>query len=40
MTNEGKVYDPKIDQFDGNDISFDKIRFVQRFRLDIIKIQE
>lgn len=37
VTNERKVYDPKID---GNEISYDKIAFVQRLRRAINKVQE
>jgi hypothetical protein len=40
ITNEGKIHDPKIDKLDGNEISFDKIGFLQRFRRSINKAQE
>lgn len=40
ITNEGKIHDPKIDGLDGNEISFDKIGFLQRFRRSIVKVQE
>jgi hypothetical protein len=32
VTNENKVFDPELDQLDGNEISFDKLAFLQRFR--------
>lgn len=40
ITNEDKVHDPEIDGLDGNEISFNKIGFLQRFRRSIIKVQE
>lgn len=40
IPNENKVYDPDIDILDGNEISFDKIAFLQRFRRSINKVQE
>jgi len=40
MPNEGKVPDPDIDKLDGNEISFDKMGFLQRFRQSISKTKE
>jgi hypothetical protein len=40
IPNDGKVPDPEIDGLDGNEISFDKINFLQRFRRSINKVQE
>lgn len=40
ITNENKVDDPEIDGLDGNEISFDKLSFLQRFRRSINKVQE
>lgn len=40
IVNEGKIDDPLIDQLDGNEISFDKIAFLQRFRRSINKVTE
>lgn len=40
ITNERKKYDHKIDGLDGNEISFNKINFLQRFRRSIIKVKE
>jgi hypothetical protein len=38
--NDGKLFDPEIDGFDGNEISFSKIAFLQRFRRAVIKVSE
>ena len=40
ITNEGKINDSEIDGLDGNEISFDKVAFLQRFRRAINKVQE
>lgn len=40
MPNEKKIYDPEIDIKDGNEISYDKLAFLQRFRRSINKVQE
>lgn len=40
IVNEGKINDPLIDHSDGNEISFDKIAFLQRFRRSINKVTE
>lgn len=40
ITDENKVFDPKIDNLDGNEISHDKLAFLSRFRNSIIKTQE
>lgn len=40
LTNEGKIHDPELDNLDGNEISFDKIGFLQRFRRSINKVKE
>lgn len=40
ITNENKIKDPQIDTLDGNEISFDKMAFLQRFRRSINKVQE
>ncbi|CAH6418204.1 Hypothetical protein HVR_LOCUS71 [uncultured virus] len=40
VVNEGKVHDPNIDSPDGNEISFDKLAFIQRFRRSINKTKE
>lgn len=40
ITNEGKVNDPEVDGLDGNEISFDKVAFLQRFRRAIVKVKE
>lgn len=40
MANEGKVHDSDIDGLDGNEISFDKVKFLQRFRRAINKTKE
>lgn len=40
VTNENKVFDPELDGLDGNEISFDKIAFLQRFRRAIQQTQE
>lgn len=40
IVNEGKIHDPLIDNLDGNEISFDKISFLQRFRRSINKVTE
>ena len=38
--NEGKIHDPNIDTVDGNEISYDKIVFIQRLRRSINKVKE
>jgi hypothetical protein len=40
FTNEGKIDDPEVDAADTNAISFDKIKFLQRFRSSINKVTE
>jgi hypothetical protein len=40
VTNERKIYDPDIDGLDGNEISYDKLAFLQRFRRSINKVKE
>jgi hypothetical protein len=40
MANEGKPHDPETDVADNNAISFDKIKFLQRFRNSINKADE
>lgn len=40
VINENKVHNPRIDKLDGNEISFDKIGFLQRFRRSINKVKE
>ena len=40
ITNEKKIHDPEIDGLDGNEISFNKLAFLQRFRRSIVKVQE
>lgn len=40
LTNEGKIDDSNIDGLDGNEISFNKITFLQRFRRSINKVKE
>jgi len=40
IANEGKIDDPDIDHLDGNEISFDKLAFLQRFRRSINKVKE
>lgn len=40
VPNEKKIYDPDIDKLDGNEISFDKLAFLQRFRRSINKVRE
>lgn len=40
ITNENKVKDPLIDNLDGNEISFNKIAFLQRFTRSINKVKE
>lgn len=38
-TNENKVFDTELDGLDGNEISFDKLAFLQRFRRAVTQTQ-
>ena len=38
--NDGKIFDLEIDGPDGNEISFDKLKFLQRFRRALVKVCE
>ena len=38
--NDGKIFDLEIDGPDGNEISFDKLKFLQRFRRALTKVSE
>lgn len=38
--NDGKVFDLEIDGPDGNEISFDKMKFLRRFRQAVTKVRE